>query len=222
SHLPSVVAEGRQVIANIERVSMIFLTKTVWATGLAVVFGLLVLPFPFLPRQLSIVDGLTIGIPSFFLALLPSNDRYRPGFLRRSLSFAIPTGIVFTLAFTFYGWSARALGIPLAEERSGATLVLTILALWVRIVISRPITAFKALVIGAMMIGLTLVYAVPFARDFLELTDLGVESAVLVLVTVVVSVALIEVVRFVHRRYLRRLEARTSVVLAESPTAPRA
>ena len=82
SHLPDVVAEGRQVIANIERVSMLFLTKTAYATGLAILFGLLVLEFPFLPRQLSITDGLTIGIPAFFLALLPNTQRYVPGFLQ--------------------------------------------------------------------------------------------------------------------------------------------
>ena len=75
SHLPDVVAEGRQVIANIERVSMLFLTKTAYATGLAILFGMMVLEFPFLPRQLSITDGLTIGIPAFFLALMPNAQR---------------------------------------------------------------------------------------------------------------------------------------------------
>ena len=97
SQLPGVVAEGRQVIANIERVSMLFLTKTAYATALAVLFGVMLLPFPFLPRQLSVVDGLTIGLPAFFLALMPNPRRYVPGFLRRSLSFAIPAGIVVAL-----------------------------------------------------------------------------------------------------------------------------
>lgn len=62
--LPQVVAEGRRVIANIERVSMLFLTKTTYAFGIATIFGLLAWAFPFLPRQLSITDGLTIGIPA--------------------------------------------------------------------------------------------------------------------------------------------------------------
>ena len=79
-----------RVIANIERVSMLFLTKTVYATLLAVLFGILVLEFPFLPRQLSITDGLTIGIPAFFLALMPNAQRYIPGFLRRSPGGGVP------------------------------------------------------------------------------------------------------------------------------------
>ena len=87
--LPGVVAEGRRVIANIERVSKLFLSKTAYSIAIAVSFGLLNLQFPFLPRQLSFTDGLTIGIPSFFLALMANSRRYRPGFLRRSLSFAV-------------------------------------------------------------------------------------------------------------------------------------
>ena len=116
SHLPDVVAEGRQVIANIERVSMLFLTKTAYATGLAILFGVLVLEFPFLPRQLSITDGLTIGIPAFFLALMPNAQRYVPGFLKRSLSFAIPAGIIIAIALTLYTRQAMALGV--AEPRA--------------------------------------------------------------------------------------------------------
>ncbi|MGK2937100.1 MAG: HAD-IC family P-type ATPase, partial [Solirubrobacteraceae bacterium] len=71
SHLPRVVAEGRKVIANVERLARLFLTKTAYAVVLAVTFGALLLPYPFLPRQLSIVDGLTIGLPALVLAVLP-------------------------------------------------------------------------------------------------------------------------------------------------------
>ena len=79
SRLPGVVAEGRRVIANIERVSKLFLSKTAYSIAIAVSFGLLNLQFPFLPRQLPFTDGLTIGIPSFFLALMANTSRYRPG-----------------------------------------------------------------------------------------------------------------------------------------------
>jgi cation-transporting ATPase E len=82
--LPGVVAEGRRVTANIERVANLFLTKTVWAALLAVAASVALLPYPFLPRHLTIIDTLTIGIPSFFLALAPNSRRYRPGFVGRS------------------------------------------------------------------------------------------------------------------------------------------
>ena len=111
--LPGVVAEGRRVIANIERVSKLFLSKTAYSIAIAVSFGLLSLQFPFLPRQMSFTDGLTIGIPSFFLALMANTRRYRPGFLRRSLSFAIPAGLIVTcslLGLNLYATSSRSAG----------------------------------------------------------------------------------------------------------------
>ena len=77
--LPGVVAEGRRVTANIERVANLFITKTVWATLLAVAVGVTLLPYPFLPRHLTIIDTLAIGVPSFFLALAPNTRRYLPG-----------------------------------------------------------------------------------------------------------------------------------------------
>lgn len=200
SRLPGVVAEGRQVIANIERVSMLFLTKTAYATGLAVIFGVMLLEFPFLPRQLSVTDGLTIGIPAFFLALMPNRQRYRPGFLRRSLSFAIPAGIVIALVLALYSRMALDAGISQAELRSGSTLILGIVGLWVLIVLSRPIDGLKIVIIGAMMVGLVLIYAIPVVADFLEFVDLSLTTALLVIGASVLAIAGIEVVRFVHRR----------------------
>ncbi|NNC12456.1 HAD-IC family P-type ATPase [Planctomonas sp. JC2975] len=204
-HLPGVVAEGRQVIANIERVSMLFLTKTSYATVLAIVFGLSIMQFPFLPRQLSVIDGLTIGIPAFFLALMPNMRRYIPGFLRRSLSFAIPAGIIVGLVLWWYAWAATGADIEQDELRTGSTLILTIVGLWVLVVLSRPIDGWKIVIIGAMMIGLILVYAVPIARQFLGLVDPSLTVTVLVIGFSVLAIAGIEVVRFIHRRYVRRL-----------------
>src|SRR6266568_1013318 len=82
--LPGVVAEGRRVTANIERVANLFVTKTVWAALLGIAVGVALLPYPFLPRHLTIIDTLTIGIPSFFLALAPNQRRYLPGFASRA------------------------------------------------------------------------------------------------------------------------------------------
>jgi len=204
SHLPDVVAEGRQVIANIERVSMLFLNKTVYATVLAVLFGVLVLEFPFLPRQLSITDGLTIGIPAFFLALLPNTQRYVPGFLRRSLAFAIPAGAIIAVALTLYTLGAMELGVTEPQLRTGSTIILAIVGIWVLTVLSRPITRFKALVIGGMFIALVAVFTVPLLTGFFQLVDPGEEAAWLVTVVTALTIGAIEVVRFVHRRYVAR------------------
>jgi cation-transporting P-type ATPase E len=202
SHLPDVVAEGRQVIANIERVSMLFLTKTAYATGLAILFGLLVLEFPFLPRQLSITDGLTIGIPAFFLALMPNTQRYVPGFLKRSLSFAIPSGVIIAIALTLYTLGAMALEVEEAQLRTGSTIILAIVGIWVLTVLSRPINRYKAVVIGAMFISLVVIFTIPLSTEFFQLVDPGEECAQLIAVVTVGTIGAIEIVRFFHRRYV--------------------
>jgi cation-transporting ATPase E len=204
SHLPDVVAEGRQVIANIERVSMLFLTKTAYIFVLSIVFGILMLQFPFLPRQLSITDGLTIGIPAFFLALMPNRQRYIPGFLRRSLSFAIPAGVVVGAGLTIYTLGAQSLGVDETQLRTGATIILAIVGIWILTVLSRPINRFKGLVIGAMFIGLVLIFSIPLATDFFQLVDPGEDAAYLLTAVIVATIGGVEIVRFIHRRFVAR------------------
>ena len=207
SHLPDVVAEGRQVIANIERVSMLFLTKTVYATTLAVLFGVMVLEFPFLPRQLSITDGLTIGIPAFFLALMPNASRYVPGFLRRSLAFAIPAGLLIAIALTVYTRGAMALGVTEPQLRTGSTIILAIVGIWVLSVLARPLNRYKVLVVGAMFIALSILFTVPLAGEFFQLVDPGEGAAYLIAAVTIATILAIEIVRLIHRRFLARSNA---------------
>ncbi len=94
STLPGVVAEGRRVTANIERVANLFTTKSVWAALLAISVAALAIDYPILPRHLTIIDGLVIGIPGFFLALAPNPRRFIPGFVFRVARFVLPTGLL--------------------------------------------------------------------------------------------------------------------------------
>jgi cation-transporting ATPase E len=205
SHLPGVVAEGRQVTANIERVSMLFLTKTTYATAIAVLFGVLLLPIPFLPRQLSLTDGLTIGIPAFFLALLPNVRRYVPGFLRRSLSFAIPAGVIIGLAITAYSRIAgEEWHVPLEMVRTGSTLIIAFLGLWVLVLIALPFTWVKAAIVGAMVVGLGLALAIPFVADFFQMTPPTGDALSLVWWISAAGIVLIGIARAIQLAWLRR------------------
>jgi len=118
SSLPGVVAEGRRVTANIERVANVSITKTVWATLVAIAVSVALWPYPLLPRHLTIIDTLTIGIPSFFLALAPNLRRYLPGFVDRVLRFAVPAGLVVaaTTFAAFFAISLRCSGVKLAAR----------------------------------------------------------------------------------------------------------
>ena len=167
--LPGVVAEGRRVTANIERVANLFITKTVWATLLAVAVGALLLPYPFLPRHLTIIDTLAIGVPSFFLALAPNSRRYRPGFAGRVLRFAIPAGaIVAAATFTAY-YLARAAGLPLVQQRTAATLVTLTLSVCVLVLLATPLTWRRIALVGAAVTGFVLLFPVPAVRNFYAL-----------------------------------------------------
>lgn len=180
SRLPSVVAEGRRIIANIERLSVLFLTKTVYATALAVVCGLFLLPFPFLPRQLSLTDGVTIGIPALLLAFLPNPARYEPGFLRRVLRFTAPAGLIIAAALTAHSVLAGASGTSGPALRMSTTILLGVLGIWMLAEVARPLTPYKALVIIAMLGLLIAAVTIPLARDFFGLVPLTTAQSVLV------------------------------------------
>lgn len=168
--LPAVLAEGRRVIANVERLASLFFTKTVYAFLLAVAVGIAVFPFPFLPRQLTLISALMIGIPSVVFTL---GSRFRPSpvrFLRRVLVFAIPTGLVAAAAtFSAYAIAVNEPDIPISEERTVATIVIASIGLWVLARLAAPLTATRrALVIG-MAAGLILALLIPATRTFFEL-----------------------------------------------------
>jgi len=167
--LPGVVAEGRRVTANIERVANLFITKTVWATLLAVAAGVALLPYPFLPRHLTIIDTLAIGVPAFYLALAPNRRRYLPGFVGRVLRFTIPAGLIIAAA-TFSAYAlARARGLPLTEQRTAATLVTLILSLCVLALLAMPLTWRRIALLVAAVAAFILLFPVPFVRNFYAL-----------------------------------------------------
>jgi len=122
----------------------------------------------------------------------------------------VPTGLLIAVALAAYARTADAIGIDEPELRTGSTLILSLVGIWVLIVLSRPIEGVKLLLIGAMLVGLILVFAVPFVANFLEFVNPTLPTALLVVATVLVSIAGIEIVRFVHRRYVARQEARQS------------
>ena len=147
--LPGVVAEGRRVIANIERSANLFVTKTVYATFLAIAVVIAGWKYPFLPRHLTIISTFTIGIPGFFLAIAPNSRRYIPGFVERVLRFTVPAGIVaFAATLVSYGVARFGHDLVLIEARTTATLVLVAVGLWVLVIQARPFNWWKTLLVG--------------------------------------------------------------------------
>jgi cation-transporting ATPase E len=168
--LPRVLAEGRRVIANVERVANLFLTKTVYATLLALTVGVAQLPFPFLPRHLTIISSLTIGIPAFFVALAPNERLYRPGFVHRVLRFAVPAGFVAAATtMAAYALARTTEGANQTEARSVATITLFVVGLWVLGMLIRPTSPWRAGLVLAMVGAFVVIMAVPSFRHYFAL-----------------------------------------------------
>ncbi len=176
--LPYVVGEGRRVIGNIERVANLFLTKTVYSVLLALLVGTECLLskvlkadpllYPFQPIHVTIAAWFTIGIPSFILSLAPNNERAYPGFVRRVLTSALPSGLVVGVAtFVSYlvAYHGRHATFQQQDQASTAALItLLMTALWVLAVVARPYQWWRlALVIGSGL-AYVVIFSIPLAR----------------------------------------------------------
>jgi cation-transporting ATPase E len=177
--LPHLLAEGRRVLANIERVGGLFLVKTTYSVVLALLIGVAHLPFPLLPRHVTLVGSLTIGIPGFFLALAPNTQRARPGLVRRVLRIAVPAGLACGLAtFAAYGLALGSNRADLHGDRSAAALALFLTATCALALVARPFNLWRLSLVAAVITAFVLVCVVPFAADFFALTfsDLRVDA----------------------------------------------
>ncbi|MDR2974463.1 MAG: HAD-IC family P-type ATPase [Propionibacteriaceae bacterium] len=167
AHMPVVLAEGRRLIGNVERVASLFVTKNVMTTCLLLATAILGVTFPFLPRQMTLLSVLTIGIPAAVLALGPNKRKYVPGFLVRVLTLSIPAGVAAGLA-TFL---AFALGRGDAAQASTLALaVLFIVNFWLLGVLARPWNWWKILTIAAMVVMAVCAFVFSLPREFFALS----------------------------------------------------
>ncbi|MFK0151308.1 HAD-IC family P-type ATPase [Streptomyces sp. NPDC090493] len=203
--LPSVVAEGRRVIGNITRVATLFLVKTVYSVLLAVLVVCWQVEYPFLPRHLTLLSTLTIGIPAFFLALAPNRERAQPHFVRRVMRYSIPGGVVagvatfvtYLLARHYYTGTGS-----LDAETSAATLTLFLISMWVLAIIARPYTWWRVALVASMGVAFVFVLAVPALQSFFALKLVGVVMPWTAVGVAVVGSAVLEFLwKWVERRY---------------------
>ncbi len=191
--LPYVVGEGRRVIGNIERVANLFLTKTVYAVLLALLvglagvagklFGFASLAYPFQPIHITISAWFTIGVPAFVLSLAPNNERARTGFVKRVLTHAVPNGVIVGLVtfLTFVlvnpgGKEGPRLGEkidvlpPEVVQASTATLMALIAtAFYVLVVVARPYTWWKVLLLVVSAGAYVIIFAWPQTQHWFNL-----------------------------------------------------
>jgi cation-transporting P-type ATPase E len=164
--MPSVIAEGRRVIANVERVANLFLTKTSYATLLAIVIGITGVAYPMLPRHLTIVSYFSIGTPAFLLSLLPNATPFHAGFVDRVLRFSVPCGLIAGGATLVAYFVAEDVGLTLYEQRTMALIVLVACGIWILSLLCRPFHPAKAGIVAGMCVGFVAVLLSAHLRSF--------------------------------------------------------
>ncbi|MCX4823916.1 cation-translocating P-type ATPase [Streptomyces sp. NBC_01142] len=203
--LPSVVAEGRRVIGNITRVATLFLTKTVYSVLLAVLVVCSQVEYPFLPRHLTLLSTLTIGVPAFFLALAPNKERAKPHFVRRVMRYAIPAGVIAAAAtFSTYLLARSHYSGPgaLDAETSAATMTLFLVSMWVLAIVARPYTWWRVCLVAAMSLCFLIVLVVPWLQDFFALKLVGTTMPWAAVAIAAVGAVLLELSwRLVDRKF---------------------
>lgn len=205
--LPYVVGEGRRVIGNIERVSNLFLVKTVYSVLLAFLVGLAgvgsqifdydPIGYPFLPRHVTIAAWFTIGIPAFILSLAPNNERARTGFVSRVMRQAIPSGIVIGVA-TFVAYLIAYQGADATEEQkvqAGTTALITliVIAVWVLAIVARPYVWWKVVLIATSVLAYVVLFTVPFTREFFKLDPSNLTLTGTALALGAIGIVLVEI-----------------------------
>jgi cation-transporting P-type ATPase E len=203
SRLPRAVSEGRRIARNIHRLGRLYVTKTVYAAALILLVAVPGWAFPFLPRHLTLAAFLTIGIPSFVLALAPSDGPlYRGRLLRALAAFAVPAGLAiafaslasFFLVDTVFGGSLEA-------GRTAATTTLVVLGLCFILLLERgpgrehiAIQSYMLALVAALGALYALALAVPVVRSFFDLTPMGGGQLFLALLSAAAGLVLASVV----------------------------
>ena len=190
-NLPKVVEEGRKQIQNVERMSELFLSKSIFSFILSIIASVLLIPYPIEPLQLSLVGSCAIGIPAFFLSLLPSKGRVKKGFLRKVLTASIPNGIIMA-AFTFvtYIISQKA-GASMTYSKTLSLLMYAGVAVVILFRVARPLSIFKTILCIVMMILIMLAFITPIGRMIFSLAQLKLTDTIISLAVIIGSGPLI-------------------------------
>ncbi|KAB8289168.1 E1-E2 ATPase [Bifidobacterium ramosum] len=176
SHLPDVVARGRQVMANMERVASLFLVKTVYSALISLGVVLTAIPFPYLPRHITYIGALTIGMPAFILALAPNTRRYLPGFLRRVVRFALPGGTAVALAVLcaswvlphVMGWNVEN-AADLTSLRATNAIIVFVLGVLVLARVAQPLNSWRGILVAVFAAAGVIGMFIPFVANFFAL-----------------------------------------------------
>jgi cation-transporting ATPase E len=174
--VPTLVAEGRRALRNLQRVTKLYVTKSAFAAFLILTIGITSTAYPLLPRHFSLAATLTIGVPTFFLALAPSSGPWRPeGFVRRVGRWAVPAGTIAGVGVVSgYLFALHDLSFSVLRARTIATIVLVAVGLYLVLALEAAGSRRRSTLVGGMCLGLAgafvAVFVLAAVRRFFELS----------------------------------------------------
>ena len=204
--MPQVVKEGRRSINNLQRSASLFLQKTIYSTVLSVLFIFLSASYPFEPIQLTFISTLTIGIPSFILALEPNRDRVRGSFLTNVLKKSFPSALTMVLGVLFLCLFQQPLGLSSEQVSTLSVIVAFTVGFMLMFKLCVPFNALRGVLFGAMLAAFFLGYI--FFMDIFSMVPLSASMLfVLVPLLLVLIVFMVQTNHFMEHiaeKYTKR------------------
>ena len=190
SSMPEVIKEGRKTINNVQRSATLFLSKTIYASLLALLFLFINYSYPFMPIQMSLISSLTIGLPAFVLALEPNHDRVNGKFLINVISKAIPSGITTVINILLLVLLANLFKITNDQTSTIAVLVTGYTAILLIYRISKPLNLLRKSLLVLLITLFSLAYITPIGRLIYSLEILKPTSVLILVFLMYVSTRL--------------------------------
>ena len=193
SAMPGIVGEGRRVINNIQRAATLFLVKNIFSLGLSILSLFTSWPYPIVPLHLSVISALTIGVPSFFLAMEPNYERFQGHFLRGVLRRAFPGGLTNIFVVLMAQAFMSVFSIPLEQTSTVCAALLGIVGLLVLFQTCKPFDKFRKLIFAAMAFALVFCFTV--LSSFFQLSPSSRASTLIMLTLLLMTPTVFLIVR---------------------------
>lgn len=188
--MPEVVKEGRRTINNVERSATLFLSKTIYASLLAVLFLFINYTYPFIPIQMTLINSLTIGIPAFILALEPNRSRVNGKFFINVVSKAIPSGITTVVNILLLVFVASLINLPNKETSTIAVIITAYTAILLIYRISKPLNLLRKVLLTLITLIFVLMILTPIGRSIFSLSWLSPNGLLILLPLMYISTRL--------------------------------
>lgn len=203
--MPSVVAEGRRTINNIERSSALYLVKTIYSVILSILFIFFNSQYPFEPIQLTLIGAFTVAIPSFVLALQPNHNRIKGNFTAKIFAHAVPSAVCVILNITMVVCLKNLFGVANPDELSTICVYLTALSGFLLVVrLSLPINLLRGIMLAVSVGGVVL--GSIFFGDLFSVVQLSFEAVIMLVVFGIATVVLFNILYNVCRYFIKRFD----------------